>query len=131
MVERRLVLTVSDREGVMYASIVFEHEIDRRVALHQDKTRPGCIKKGHVPARHSRQMLAPDNLRIEARAPRDVAHGAAEMGNGLDCNHPTLPSLWRPLRSTSSQHRMAALSGTRISRPIRLGARMKDVWLDK
>src|SRR5882757_6238653 len=100
MVERRLVLTVSDREGVMYASMVFEHEIDRRVAFHQDETRPGCIKKGHVPARHRGQMLAADNLSIEARAPRDVAHGNTEMGNGLDRNHVTLPRV-RP-RSLST-----------------------------
>jgi hypothetical protein len=36
-------------------------------------------------------MLAADNLSIEARAPRDVAHGNTEMGNGLDRNHVTLP----------------------------------------
>src|SRR5713101_5355948 len=83
MVKRRFVLLMRDGEGMVDAAMLVEHGVDRPVALHKDETRPGCIEEDHVPARHSEQMLAADNLLIEARAHRDVAHGDTEMGNGL------------------------------------------------
>src|SRR5712672_3349124 len=48
MVERRWVPLMCDDERVMHTPMVVEQGIDRRVALHQDEARPGCIKESHV-----------------------------------------------------------------------------------
>jgi hypothetical protein len=71
--------------------MVVEHGIDRRVGLHQDETRPGCIKKGYVPARDRGQMPAADDLHVAPRASRNVAHGDAEVDHGSDRNRLTSP----------------------------------------
>src|SRR5712671_4596760 len=96
MVECGGVLVMCDDKGVVHAAMVVEHRIDRRVALYQDEADPSAIEEGHVPARNGGQMVTADNLRVKPRASRDVAHGNAEMGNGFDRNHVTLP---RPIRS--------------------------------
>jgi hypothetical protein len=56
MVKRRLVFLMCEYEEMMHASMVFEHRVDRSVALHQDEARPGCIKKGHVPIQRGGQV---------------------------------------------------------------------------
>src|SRR5712672_3961738 len=96
MVECGRVLVMRDDKGVVHAAMVVEHGIDRRDALHQDEADPSRIEEGHVPARNGGQMVTADNFCVKPRASRDVAHGDAEMGNGLDRNHVTLP---RPSRS--------------------------------
>src|SRR5712671_3653380 len=96
MVECGSVLVRCDDKRVVHAAMVVEHGIDRRVALHQDEADPSRIEEGHVRARNGGQMVTADNFCVKPRASRDVAHGDAEMGNGLDRNHVTLP---RPIRS--------------------------------
>jgi hypothetical protein len=81
-----------DGEGMMDTPMIVRHRVYRRVALHQDEARPGCIEEGHAPTRHGRQVPAADDFRVKPRASRDVTHGNAEMSNRLDRNHLTLPS---------------------------------------
>src|SRR5947209_2389199 len=92
MVERRQVFIVRNREGMMHAAMIVGHGIDRRVAPHQDEASPGCVKEHHLPVWRGRQMPAPDDLRVELRALRNIAHRNAEMSNRLDRHHITLPS---------------------------------------
>ena len=50
------------------------------------------IEEHHLAVWRGGQMPAADDLRIEPRASRDVAHGDTEMGDALDRNHVALPS---------------------------------------
>jgi hypothetical protein len=85
---------------MMHATMVVGHGIDRRVALDQDEASAGRIEEDHLSVRGSRQMLAPDDLGIELRALRGIAHGNAEMSDSSNCNHVILPLMSR-LNGTS------------------------------
>jgi hypothetical protein len=91
MVERRRVILMCDRKGMMHTAVILGPRIDRRVALHKDETRAGRIEKRHRAAPHGREMPAADNLRVEARAALNIANRNAEMHNRLDCGHRTPP----------------------------------------
>src|SRR5690242_16636477 len=47
MVERRAVVVVRDREGVMHAARVLGTQVDRRVALDEDQAGAGSVEKRH------------------------------------------------------------------------------------
>src|SRR5262252_3867531 len=92
MIERCPIVVVRNGKGMMHAAMVVRHGIDRRVALDQDEASASRIEKRHLPARHRRQVPAADDLRVELRALRDVAHRNTEMSDAFDRNHLTLPS---------------------------------------
>src|SRR5215472_8910419 len=89
MVERSVIFLMRNGEGVVDTAMVVGHGIDRRIALHQDETGASCVEEDHLPVRRGGQVPAADNSRVKPRALRDVADGNAEMGNGIDRNHPT------------------------------------------
>jgi hypothetical protein len=76
---------------MVHAAMVVADGIDRPAALHQDERGARCIQEYHLPVRRSGQMPAADHISIEVRALDDITHGYAEMGNGSDPNHLTLP----------------------------------------
>jgi hypothetical protein len=72
--------------------MIVRHGIDRNVALYQDEASASRIEEHHLSVRRGRQMPAPDDLCIEFRALRRVAHGYAEMSDAFYRNHMVLPS---------------------------------------
>src|SRR5436305_1338861 len=100
MVERRRVLLMRNRKGMVHAAVVLGRAIDRRLTLDEDQAGAGGVEERHRAAGDRRQMPAADDLGVEAGAARDVADRDAEMHDGLDRDHlvPTSRGGDRPLR---------------------------------